>query len=197
MARTKTSVLPILLVAGAAVVIGPQFGMPDFLNIYGSDTGTEYAVAPGAKPRTDKCTSQQILKDKQCDDLKVVVLDAAKMPYITRNVTLAWIEGKPFILTRASELQNTNRAKACGGFVRQFPKGSCDEYSFASTQEGGAGARAEEVHRDEQNCQGGTLSRGYQNAKINNGDQFLVVISNPSKVAQQPWTGEEIRVGIC
>ncbi len=200
--RTSSGLLPILLIAAVVVVVGPQFidGMPNLLGDLGSstDASTEYAVAPGAKPQTDKCTAQQILKDRQCDDLKIVVLDAAKMPFITRNIQLAWTDGQPFILTRASQLQNANRAKACtSSFVRRFPKSSCDEYPFASTQEGGSGARVEEVHLDEQNCQGGTLSRGYQTAKIANGDQFLVVISHPDKIGQGPWEGQEVKAGTC
>lgn len=40
----------------------------------------------------------------------------------------------------------------------RFPgAGSCDEYEFASTVEGGAGARTEEVPIREQNCQGATI----------------------------------------
>jgi hypothetical protein len=60
-------------------------------------------------------------------------------------------EGKPAVLTKDGALQAANRSKACPrSFVKNHPKGSCDEYPFASTREGGAGARTEEVHEDEQ-----------------------------------------------
>jgi deoxyribonuclease NucA/NucB len=159
----------------------------------------DYAVAPGGKPLVKQCSSDQVLKQRKCGDVKILVLDATKMPYITRNIRVAWGEGKPFVLTRNSALQGTNRTKACGGFAYKFVanKGSCDEYPFATTDEGGNGARTEEVHLDEQRCQGGTISRGYQLAKIANGDTFLVVISNPSKIASQPWNGQEVKTGTC
>jgi len=74
---------------------------------------------------------------------------------------------------------------------------SCDEFSFASTREGGEGSRVEEVHEDEQDCQGGTISWSYRNLSINEGDQFLVVISYPDKIAEQVWQGQEVKVGQC
>lgn len=44
----------------------------------------------------------------------------------------------------------------------------------------------------EQNCQGGTLSRAYDLQKINMGDEYLVVISTPDKIAGRPYAGEDI-----
>jgi hypothetical protein len=59
--------LPVLLIAAAVIVVGPKFidGMPNLLGDLGrsTDIDTEYAVAPGARPQTDKCTAEQILKD--------------------------------------------------------------------------------------------------------------------------------------
>jgi hypothetical protein len=92
------------------------------------------------------------------------------------------------------QLAAANYKKTCqSGFVKKYPaNGSCDEYPFASTREGGGSARTEEVHRDEQNCQGGTLSRAYQD-RIAQGEQYVVVISHPGSIAKRSWQGEEVR----
>jgi hypothetical protein len=44
----------------------------------------------------------------------------------------------------------------------------------------------------ENQCQGGTLSRRYVAAGIGDGDDFLVVITYPSKIAQVPYQGVDI-----
>lgn len=156
-------------------------------------------VAADARSKVKPCTAERIIQDKQCDNLKIVVIDAAKMSFIARNIQLAWAAGKPFILHRDSAARPANYKKSCqSGFVKKYPdKGSCDEFPFASTQEGGVSARTEEVHLDEQNCQGGTISRAYQDRPIGQGEQFLVVISRPDKIAKQPWQGEEVRPIAC
>jgi hypothetical protein len=191
--------LPVIVLVAA----GAYFGVGEVIEwgegVIDDWTSEDYAVAPGGKPLVKQCTTEQVIKQRRCGDTKILVLDAAKMPYISRNIRLAWGEGKPFVLTRNSALQNANRGKACNGFPYKYAanKGSCDEYPFATTDEGGTGARVEEVHLSEQNCQGGTISRSYQLAKIANGDKFLVVINNPSKIATQAWDGKEAKAGAC
>lgn len=77
-----------------------------------------------------------------------------------------------------------------GNFTIKYPgAGSCDEYPFASSMEGGAGARTEEVPIREQDCQGGTLSTAYRYQDIAVGDSFLVVILNPDSVADDEFRG--------
>jgi Deoxyribonuclease NucA/NucB len=51
---------------------------------------------------------------------------------------------------------------------------SCDEYPFASTLEGGAGASIAPVPVSEQNSQGGTLSSFYQQNNVPIGGKFFV-----------------------
>jgi hypothetical protein len=97
------------------------------------------------------------------------------------------------------------RGDAHGGFGgrametdrKQFRHRAIARPTFASSREGGEGARAEEVHKDEQNCQGGTISSSYQHRPINEGDAYLVVISNPDKIATEPWAGQEVKVTEC
>ncbi|ONI92794.1 hypothetical protein ALI22I_01845 [Saccharothrix sp. ALI-22-I] len=198
MSKTRSSVLPLLFLGAVVILVGPQFldGVQDVLPELGGSTDTAYAVAPAVKPRTDQCTADQLLKDRLCDDLKVVKLDAVKMPYITRNIQLAWGEGKPAILHKdAPGTDQTKRGVVCGAsvFTKTFPDGSCDEYAFASAVEGGqwANVRTEEVPLREQNCQGGTLRQEYRRANIAQGDAFIVVITNPDKIAASAYAGSD------
>lgn len=198
--RRRFRLLPIVLVVGAIVLIGGSLrGVLDAL--FGS-TGVHCTDAFCVPDRTwtmvKHCTADQMLNDRRCGDIKIVVISAAKMPFIARNIKLAWTGGSPAELTKNSALQRVNRAKACGGFTYRYPDlGSCDEYPFASTEEGGEGARTDEVHRDEQNCQGGTLSRAYQSQHIGDGGRFLVVISRPDKIPGRAWRGEELQAEQC
>lgn len=129
-----------------------------------------------------------MLTDHQCGDMTVLVVNAASMPFIARNTKLAWAEDKPGILTMNRSKQVVNRAAAC---PRSFPRpygGQCDEYPMASTDEGGPGARTEEVPSRENQCQGGSYSRQYPK----DGQQFLVVIASPSLIAPSAFTGTDI-----
>jgi len=53
---------------------------------------------------------------------------------------------------------------------------SRDEYSFASTLEGGKGSWVGHVSRREQRVQGGMLSRFYREQGLKAGDQFRVTV---------------------
>ncbi|WP_158840541.1 NucA/NucB deoxyribonuclease domain-containing protein [Saccharothrix deserti] len=199
MAKTRsTGLLPVLVLGAVVILFGPTLldNVQDAVSELGSSVEPSYVVAPAVKPRTDRCTADQLLKERQCDDLKVVLLSAEKMPYITRNIQLAWAEGKPAILHKdAPGTDQTKRNTVCGSgvFTKTFPDGSCDEYAFASTVEGGSFAtvRTEEVPLREQNCQGGTLRQEYRRANIAQGDAFIVVITNPGKIATSAYAGSD------
>jgi hypothetical protein len=149
-------------------------------------------VAGDAEAKVKECTTVQLVNDRRCGPLKIVIISAERMPFIARNIQLAWGEGQPFLLHRNSAKQTANRAAACGRFVAKYPGGSCDEYAFATTDEGGASARTEEVPLREQRCQGGALNAGYAKTGIAQGEEFLVVISHPSKIAKRAFTGPDI-----
>ncbi|MEV6241059.1 NucA/NucB deoxyribonuclease domain-containing protein [Lentzea sp. NPDC051838] len=190
--------LPVVAVVAAVAYFAPEAARDVVGNLLPSDPviiGVEaeaVMVADGAGDRVRQCTAAQVVSQKKCGDLKVIIMDAAKMPYITRNIALAWGEGKDFILTRSSTPRDANYKAACGGFVKKYTDGSCDEFAFASTEQGGAGARTEEVPSREQDCQGGTIGSAYRWQQIKAGDDFLVVISNPTKVATKPYVGTDI-----
>jgi Deoxyribonuclease NucA/NucB len=156
---------------------------------------TTAMVVSDVAPDLGDCSIQEIISTKRCDELKILVIDAAKMPYIARNIQLAWSEGRNYLLHRdASKNRRAKYEASCGsrsGFVVKYPgQGSCDEFEFASTAEGGTGARTEEVPIREQNCQGATIKNAYYTTPgIAIGEEFLVLIANPASIATEPFAG--------
>lgn len=193
-----------LLVAVALIGAGVYFA-PKALDAIGSIisdvTGASDAVVMGegdtalmvaveVRPQVSVCTTETIIAEKRCGDLRVLIVDASKMPFIARNTKLAWEEGLPAVLTMNRDKQETNRNAACPRKLTRSYKhgGSCDEYPMASTEEGGAAARTEEVPARENGCQGGSYVRQYPP----DGERFLIAISYPGLVATESYTGADI-----
>lgn len=86
-------------------------------------------------------------------------------------------------LTRVSQAAAAkNRSQVCPrSLVRRYrrlrPDGSCDEYPFASTQQGGRGASTANVAAREQNIQGGIISSFYSGQRVLTGDSFWVAVT--------------------
>ncbi|MPZ79775.1 MAG: hypothetical protein GEV28_04995 [Actinophytocola sp.] len=200
--KTKSGGLLLVAVAVVAFVAIPEL-RAKITNLFSSVTGgtelvgegaTQFMVAASAASEVHKCTPPKGLADQECDDLKFVIIDAAKMPFIARNISTAWGSGKPGVLTKDSTRTAANRKVVC---LPNFPKphgGQCDEFPFASTRQGGSGAQEHEVPPRENQCQGGTLERRYTLGGIKDGDDYLVVITHPSKIAQGPYQGVDIAV---
>jgi hypothetical protein len=168
-------------------VLGDLVGATDAVIMGEGDTAIMVAVETKAK--LVNCVPAQIVADKSCDDLRVLVVDATRMPFIARNTKLAWESGRPAVLTMNRVDQTKNRRAVCGRtFKRKHSEGQCDEYPMASTAEGGAGARTEEVPARENLCQGGSYRAQYPP----DGDRFLVVITNPDLIATSPYSGADI-----
>ncbi len=137
--KTKGSLLlpTIVLVAAAMVVVPPlreqTLGLLDGLTGGTELVGTgetRFMVASSASSEVAACTPYQGLVDEQCDDLKFVIFDAARMPFITRNISTAWEAGKPGVLTKDSVAEVANRKEVC---LPSFPRlhgGECDEFPF-------------------------------------------------------------------
>jgi Deoxyribonuclease NucA/NucB len=124
---------------------------------------------------------------------KYVVISAQKMPFIARNISMAFKVGKPFLLRRTANPAaiRANRKASCGAFQPNY-EGWCDEYPFASSHEGGIGARIAEVLAREQQCQGGTVVRQYAAQGITEGTQFAVIITDTSTIPATGYTGTDI-----
>jgi Deoxyribonuclease NucA/NucB len=96
----------------------------------------------------------------------IVIFSAVRgMPKIAAHIADAQFNrGYPLILNKIvgnKPLSDRNRAIACAGFVPQPPPDtSCDEYPFAISYQGGAGASIRAVPVIEQQRQGGTITAG-------------------------------------
>jgi hypothetical protein len=111
-------------------------------------------------------------------DLPVLIIDANIMPNIARNIQAAIEdENKPSVLNRNMDLGwiAANRVLACGRFQGT---GSCDEYPFASSMQGGLGARVAGVPLQENRIQGGVISAFYAKHMLKHGDPYLVRVIN-------------------
>ncbi|PWN95725.1 hypothetical protein FA09DRAFT_362765 [Tilletiopsis washingtonensis] len=115
-----------------------------------------------------------------------VTFDCSRVPNICSNDCYAIrCLGKPTTLTRNSPQAEDNRdANACRSPNRcsgnPSDSNSCDEYPFASTSQGGAGASTRCVPSQENSRQGGTLSSFYTRNSVANGDSYSVAFSNAS-----------------
>jgi hypothetical protein len=106
--------------------------------------------------------------------LPVFVVSAKRTPAIAAHIRAAQAAGKPAILHRISPIPRDRRPGACRGW--RGP-GSCDEYPFASTYEGGPGRSSiAGVPPSEQATQGGDLIGFYTRNRIGDGDAFVVVV---------------------
>jgi hypothetical protein len=190
------------LVVAAVLVVGVVYFAPEAVDKVGTWLGdlagandavtigegeTALMVAANAKAKLGNCDTTAILAEQTCDGLRILVVEATKMPFIARNTKLAWASGSPAVLRMDRSRQTGNRRQACGKFKTSYG-GQCDEYPMASTAEGGTGARTEEVPGRENLCQGGSYMHQYPP----NGEQFLVVISRPDLIASDPFTGTDI-----
>lgn len=111
--------------------------------------------------------------------LPTVIFFRITLPQIADHIADAQARGYPNVLSRTTDRQriNRNRREACRNFVPQPPLNtSCDEYPFASTYQGGAGASIRAVTVLEQNIQGGTLSAFYRINSIPERGRFRVEV---------------------
>ncbi|KAL9935426.1 hypothetical protein V8E36_005774 [Tilletia maclaganii] len=115
-----------------------------------------------------------------------VVFDCTKVPNICSNDCYAiQCKSKPTTLHRdsasATQHRNENACRSpnrCSG--NPDDSNSCDEYPYASSAEGGAGAVTRCVPSHENSVQGGTLSSFYTRNSIANGDAYNVGFTSTS-----------------
>lgn len=73
--------------------LGDAVGANDAVTI--GEGETALLVAANAKAKVVNCAPETIVAQKSCADLRVLVVDAARMPFIARNTKLAWESGRP------------------------------------------------------------------------------------------------------
>jgi RHS repeat-associated protein len=109
--------------------------------------------------------------------LPTLYIRRSQMPEIAAHTAQAIESGAPSVLTRGqSNLIDAQRRAAQRGLPRAPSGRQIDEYPYASTQEGGAGAYTAFVPRSEQGVQGATIGNFYRQFSIQPGDQFRVVV---------------------
>jgi hypothetical protein len=163
----SSGLLVIILVVAGAIFAPKLFGMVGSLisEVTGANDAkiigegaTAIMVSANTSPKVAPCKTEKILEEKQCAGLRILTVDASRMPFIARNTKLAWESGRPALLTMNRSKENSNRAAACSKFTRSYEKGSCDEYPMASTNEGGPEARIDEVPQREINARVGHIA---------------------------------------
>jgi len=114
----------------------------------------------------------------------VVPMPKSVIPGVAAHVASAQLTPpfQPFILTRVNRAQaRLNRAAALRGIppAGVSPSGvrySLDEYPFASSAQGGAGASVAAVPLRENFIQGGIIAASYMLERINVNDNYLVIV---------------------
>lgn len=200
--KSRTGLLLPLVLVAAGVVFWPHIKETagGIVNSVGGgvelvgDGEARFMVASSASSQVNRCTPQKSLTDGACEDLKFIIFDAAKMPFITRNISEAWKSGKEGVLTKDSGAETQNRKEVCLKSFLRSHGGECDEYPFASTRQGGSGAREMEVPARENRCQGGTLNAQQVMRGIQDGDDYLVVIVRPEQIAAGDYEGVDIAI---
>ncbi|WP_243766362.1 DNRLRE domain-containing protein [Streptomyces sp. GC420] len=153
------------------------------------DSGSAPTPAPQAVPQgltapqwdeaVDQCQEDQGLSEGECRDLPIFVVDGKRTPQIAINDASAIASGKPWLL-------HTMRDKAAAELNRELAgckaawtgPGSCDEYPFASTFQGGIGAQTMGVPKWENDQQGRDMSAFLSRNRMKRGDPFLVWVIN-------------------
>ena len=118
-----------------------------------------------------------------------MVFSAARLPEIAAHITRAQAAGRPGGRASGRPLErltgpevNRNRRASCPrrlvrAFRRQRPDGSCDEYPFASSLQGGSGSSVANVAQRENYSQGGQLGVFYDRERILANDAYWVAIA--------------------
>jgi hypothetical protein len=164
------------VVGAAAVALAPVAiaAAGDVLVGAGLLTGSSTLFSAGtAAYGASAAVASAVYGIKSATSLPTLEVDSNRMPNIADNIRNAQANGAPTTLTRTQNtaLIDANRAAATAGFTGP---GSPDEYPFASTYEGGAGAFVRGVPLAEQRVQGGVISRFYQDNGIVDGSKFHV-----------------------
>ena len=128
----------------------------------------------------------------------VLVIDNVQFPFKAIAIWTAQSMGAPILLHRDANktMQDKRRESVCPD--GRFSVLSCDEYPFASTQEGGSAALSSTgrsayafpIPPEEQRREGGKISRFYQNNNVPDGGAFFVQVRfsrpTPSPLSL-PW----------
>lgn len=141
----------------------------------GAEAGAETAAETGAQNgvQTTAETGAKAAAET-AGPLPVLEISSSKYPELADNITNAQAAGHPDILTWGGD-QAANRAAATDG-VPNIPGLSRDEYPFASTMEGGAGAWVGHIPASQNSAQGALIANFIRGNGILPGMQFRVAV---------------------
>jgi hypothetical protein len=129
-----------------------------------------------------KCQKKYLQMQQYCNNLPVFVVDGKITPMIAENDLSAIDHGQPFLLhyrgPQSDDIMRKIRTAAgCGSAWKSKPL-TCDEYPFASSLEGGAGADVFGVPIGENRSQGGSMSAFISSNSLTVGSPYLVAVIN-------------------
>ncbi|XP_028419059.1 uncharacterized protein LOC114544690 isoform X1 [Dendronephthya gigantea] len=107
-----------------------------------------------------------------------ITFPCSRIPDVCKNMRNAISKGKPTTLNRITDpkkIAQNRRRSGCPKLPKVSGK-NCDEYPFASSRQGGAGAVIMNVPKRENSIQGGLLRGFYVKQKIGNGDCYKVAL---------------------
>lgn len=116
-------------------------------------------------------------KDSTPPKIVPLPIHQKKFPNIYQNLMKAVAMGHPLLLTYDNVRKNAQarRRAALKNHPPAQPGNQLDEYPFATTMEGGAGASIKEVPKLENEAHGGLIGNTVQINKMTTGDQFLII----------------------
>ncbi len=111
-------------------------------------------------------------------EIPVYEVSRTSQPEVAQTLDMAIQQGQPTLLQRTTDksIIRQNRAEATRGW--DYTKGSPDEFPYASSRQGGAGATVNGVSRSAQRRQGGSLSSFYRSNRVGDGDYFRVKLTD-------------------
>ncbi|KAL3836380.1 hypothetical protein ACJMK2_021813 [Sinanodonta woodiana] len=130
--------------------------------------------APFVSPNARNTFNIEIVVHEENVGVPNLDFNCTNMPRVCQNIRNAIASGKTRSLQRITDKNQIkkNRQAACGKVTCTAPNNSCDEYPFASTSQGGAGATTMCVPLSENNSQGGQLAGFYRKNNVKDKDWF-------------------------
>ena len=106
-----------------------------------------------------------------------LIIPQKRFPNVFQTLMDALAQGHPLLLTYDNNRKNARarRRAALKNHAAARPGNQLDEYPFASTMEGGAGAAVREVPESENMAHGGLIGATVVTNNMTTGDKFLVI----------------------
>jgi hypothetical protein len=123
------------------------------------------------------------------DFTPTIAFSAAQLPEIAAHIQRAQVagqpggrpSGRPLERLTGPQVNRNRRARCPRSLVRRYrrerPGGSCDEYPFASSAQGGSGSSVANVPQRENSSQGGQLGVFYDRERILLNDAYWVAVT--------------------